>query len=62
MATNEEMENLYKILRTKKDEGKPVERDVAIHAALLISNGWPAKDALEESERTLNDAEREGQY
>jgi hypothetical protein len=57
-----EMTKLVDLLRKAKEEGNPYERDVATHAAMLINNGWPAADALAESQKTLDDAEREGQY
>lgn len=56
------MDELMKLLQARKDQGNPVERDVATHAALLVSNGWPADKALDESERSLADAESEGGY
>lgn len=53
---------LKRIIKQRLIEGRPVDSDVAVHAAILVSNGWPAVDALEESKRTLDDAEREGGY
>jgi hypothetical protein len=57
-----EEQNLTNLLRARKEAGKTVERDVATHALLLISNGWSAKEALEESQRSLDDAGLEGGY
>lgn len=56
------MDELIEILKKRKAEGRIVERDAATHALLLINNGWPADKALAESERTLNEADVEGQY
>jgi hypothetical protein len=53
---------LIRILRERKEAGRIVERDVATHALLLISNGWPAQEALDESQRALDEAETEGGY
>lgn len=58
----QEIGKLERIIKQRLIEGRPVDSDVAVHAALLVSNGWPAQDALEESKRTLDDAEREGGY
>lgn len=58
----EKVQQLIELLRKRKEAGNPVERDVATHAALLVSNGWEPKEALEESQRTLDNAELEGQY
>jgi hypothetical protein len=56
----EETEKLVRILREWKDGGKPMPQDVATHAMLLVGNGRGAVDALEESRRTLDEAEQEG--
>lgn len=60
MSAEAENKKLYELLRERKKAGNTVERDVAAHALLLIGNGWPAGEALEESERTLAEAELEG--
>lgn len=55
-----ERDQLIEILRKRHAAGNPVERDVATHALLLINNGWSAQQALDESQRTLDQAEAEG--
>ncbi len=57
-----ETENLVSIIKGRHMAGKPVGRDVATHALLLVGNGWKAQEALDESQRTLDDAEIEGAY
>lgn len=58
--TGYEVGRLKRIIKQRHAEGFPVASDIAVHAALLVSNGWPAQEALDESKRTLDDAEREG--
>lgn len=60
--TPPEVSKLYQILKERKEAGNTVERDVVTHALLLINNGWPAAEALAESQRTLDEAEVEGGY
>ena len=50
-----EMEKLAARVAAEK-----IPQDVATHAALLVSNGWPCDDAIRESHQTLDDAELEG--
>jgi hypothetical protein len=54
-----EMTKLMEILRQRHQEGNPVAHDILTHAVLLVNNGWPAEEALDESARTLDDAEQE---
>ena len=56
------MSELIELAERMKAEGKPLAEDELIHAALLVGNGWPADRAVEESIRTLKDAEEEGGY
>jgi hypothetical protein len=56
------MDELTRLIKERFDAGNPLPSDVATHAALLVLNGWPAAKAIEESARTLDDAEWEGEY
>lgn len=58
--TSSKAETLQELLQLCRQQRVP--DDVALHAGMLVSNGWKAQEAIDESTRTLDDAELEGGY
>ncbi len=56
------MLSLLQTITDRAGAGTPVDYDVAVHAAMLVKNGWRPDKALEESQRALDDAAIEGGF